>query len=527
MAAATGASASLRIAAGRAGQGAVWARGGRGAMPVTTASENEAAVDSVQLWGRRFTTVQVALGIIALLTLFRLWYSTHLGLVADEAYYWVWSKHLALSYRDKGPVIAWSVALGTLIFGDTVFGIRWLGVFMAAGTGWQLFRLGRRLYDGRVGLWCLGVAAIMPLFGVGSILMTIDSPSMLCWAWGLNLAWTAKETGKLRHWLALGLVIGVGFMAKFTNGVQLACVALFLLWSQPNRKFIFSRQTVLMGIMFVLCTVPMIYWNTQAGWQQAQALHSRSGVEGSFHIRPLELLRFLGEQAGVISPLLAIGIAVAAFGMFKRHRDDDRVRFLLSNFVPLQAIFIFFSLNKAGLSNWPAPSLLSGMVLTVVYWREVVSAHPKWRHGVAWALGTALVMTAVLHNTSFLHLPQKLDPLHRAQGWADFANHIQRAREKYQPDFLMGNHYSQASLMRFYLPDRPNTYCPVAMEPQFDLWPGYKVKQGTRALFVSDDTNLFGPLQIQFNSWKLVDDFWSLHQGRPMNRYYIYLVERN
>ena len=47
-------------------------------------------------------------------------------LVPDEAYYWLWSKHLAASYRDKGPAIGWTIALGTKLFGNTVFGIRFL-----------------------------------------------------------------------------------------------------------------------------------------------------------------------------------------------------------------------------------------------------------------------------------------------------------------------------------------------------------------------------------------------------------------
>ena len=42
-------------------------------------------------------------------TVFRLWYSTHLELVGDEAYYWLWSRHPDICYLDKGPVIAWLI----------------------------------------------------------------------------------------------------------------------------------------------------------------------------------------------------------------------------------------------------------------------------------------------------------------------------------------------------------------------------------------------------------------------------------
>src|SRR5580700_9070979 len=138
---------------------------------------------------RNTSPVRLAIFLILAATLFRLWYSMQIGLVADEAYYWLWSKHLAASYRDKGPAIAWTIALGTKIFGNTVFGIRFFGVLLSAGTGGLLFVLARRLYDDRVALWCLLMAAVIPMMAVGSILMTIDSLSVFFWALALVLFW--------------------------------------------------------------------------------------------------------------------------------------------------------------------------------------------------------------------------------------------------------------------------------------------------------------------------------------------------
>src|SRR5881394_4413076 len=170
------------------------------------------------------SAIRWAIFALVVLTLHRLWFATRLELVPDEAYYWLWSKHLAASYRDKGPAVAWVIALGTWLFGDNVFGIRFFSVLLAMGTGWQLFLLARRLYDDRTALWCLLVAAILPLFAVGSILMTIDSLSVFFWAWATNLCWTALASRKVWHWFALGAVIGAGFLAKFTNGLQIACI---------------------------------------------------------------------------------------------------------------------------------------------------------------------------------------------------------------------------------------------------------------------------------------------------------------
>jgi 4-amino-4-deoxy-L-arabinose transferase-like glycosyltransferase len=481
----------------------------------------------------RTNTLATAISLLAVATVFRLWYATQLGLAADETYYWMWSRHLAASYTDKGPVIAWLIAAGTWLFGDTAFGIRWLGVLISAGTGWQIFRLARRLYGDHIAIWSLLVASVIPLFAVGSIIMTIDTPSVFCWVWATNVFLTALETGKVRHWAGLGLVIGVGFLAKFTNGVQLGCLALFLLWSAPHRRFLFSRQSVVLGLTFALCSLPILWWNMQVGWLHAAALHSRSGLENSFRIRPMQLLRFLGEEVGVLSPLLGLGMAVAAVGLlFRRHRDE-RVRFLSCQFFPLFAIFTFFSLSTAGKSNWPAPALTAGVVLLVVFWRDVAQRRPGWRWAVYAALGMAMAMTVALHALPFVPLPKKLSVLtKRSQGWEDLAAHVDRARKLYDTPLLIANHYSQASLVQFHLPDHPKIYQPTGWHPQFKLWGEYQLKPGTRALFISDNikadpNELDHPLQQEFISAKLVDDFWTEYKGRPMTHLRLYLLTRD
>ena len=94
---------------------------------------------------RQTSPVRLAVFLLFALTCYRLWFITRMELVPDEAYYWLWSKHPAWSYRDKGPAVAWTIALGTKLFGNTVFGVRFFAVMLGTGTGALLFLLARRL----------------------------------------------------------------------------------------------------------------------------------------------------------------------------------------------------------------------------------------------------------------------------------------------------------------------------------------------------------------------------------------------
>jgi 4-amino-4-deoxy-L-arabinose transferase-like glycosyltransferase len=490
---------------------------------MTTIPTGTSTTKDTLIWGLR--PIQVALLGVGLLTLFRFWFMCCSDLVPDEAYFWVWSKHFALSYRDKGPLVAWTIALGTRIFGDTVFGVRFFAVLLSAGTALQLFWLARRMYDDRTALWCLAVGVAIPMLSVGSILMTIDPLSVFFWAWGANLSWQAFGTGKMRYWLLLGLVIGVGFLAKFINAVQLVCIVLFLCWSRPHRHFLFSRQSLAMLVAFGVSSFPVFWWNMQTGWIHIQALHERSGIRHAFGIHPGEFLRYLGGQLGVISPLLLVGMVIATIGLWRFQSNQTRVKHLLSQFLPVQIMYLLLALNSLVEPNWIAPSLIAGIVLLVVFWRQLIARTPKWRW-VAWsAPGLGLVITILLHATIFLTLPLKLDLLRRAEGWLDFAQHIQMARQQVRPDLLIANGYAPAAMMQFYLPDHPITYLPPAPygTTQFTLWPGYKVGHGTRALFVSmSNAPMPQKLKDAFDHWEQIDDFWSQHRGRPTTHFHVY-----
>jgi len=460
---------------------------------------------------------------------YRFWFCTTLELIPDEAYYWLWSKHLAASYRDKGPGIAWTIALGTEMFGNTVFGIRFFAVLLSIVTSWLMFVLTRRLYDDRAALWCLIVIITMPLLAVGSILMTIDSLSLFFWVLGLIIFWNALQSGKTVEWFLLGAVIGLGFLAKFTNGVQLGCIGLFLLWSKEHRRLLFSWKMVALVCGFVLFITPILWWNMETGWIHYAALHSRSGVKSSFQFSARELLTFVGGQFGVLSPVIAAGMAVAAVALMFKKPVDLRTRFLLSHFLPVYGVFLFFSLNEAGKPNWTAPALVTGIIFTVVFWQEMIARVPAWRWGSYIAFAIAIVMTVGLHATAFLDFPAGRDPMHKAKGWTDFAAHVQKARVEHKADLLLATHYSVASEMSFYLPDQPVTYLPPERygRSQFSLWPGYEVPAGRRALLVTQTLRpIPKPLAHQFSKIEVVDDFWSEYRGQQISHFQIYLLQQ-
>src|SRR5215831_20687247 len=78
--------------------------------------------------------VRAGYWLIGVLLILRLAYlaSGIIELSNDEAYQWLWSKHLALSYYSKPPGIALIQFAGTRLWGDTQFGVRFFSPVFAA-----------------------------------------------------------------------------------------------------------------------------------------------------------------------------------------------------------------------------------------------------------------------------------------------------------------------------------------------------------------------------------------------------------
>jgi 4-amino-4-deoxy-L-arabinose transferase-like glycosyltransferase len=472
-----------------------------------------------------------AILIILSLTLFRFWFCTYYELIEDESYYRLWSKHLDWSYYSKGPVIAWTIFAGTSIMGDTVFGVRWISVILSGLSGWMIFRLGSRLWSERIGFWGLVVAMTLPIYAVGSVLMTIDPVSVFLWLLAAHLFLTAVEKNQIRHWIGCGFVVGLGFLAKFINALELLCFLLFLLTDPEKRGRLREKGFYAMLLTVAFCTAPVFYWNAQHGWITATHLQERGALNHRFQIRPGETLQFLYMQAVVISPLYFAAMLGTTFlslkSFFNPAPENRGVRFASALFLPIFLFYFILSLNDNGEANWTATGFTGGILLMAhagATWVERSSRHWKW---VLIIFGFALVETILLHDVMGFGVPMKSDPAARLRGWSDLAKKVEEVRRP--GDILIGGKYQTASILSFYLPDRPVTYIAKTkrIQNQFSFWPGYELTAESHGLLITDSIDeIPDALKEQFSSIEKIADFYRQDQGRDLKRYQVYRLER-
>src|SRR6184192_334543 len=249
------------------------------------------------------TTRSVWFFVIAL-TVIRLSMLATTDLEFDEAHYWMWSERLAPAYFSKGPGIAFAIRASAAVFGANEFGVRFFSPLLAAGTSLLLFYFARRLFGATAGLWAVIGLNATPIFNIGAVLMTIDAPSIFFWMAAMFTFWLAVEKSPSFswYWPVTGLLIGLGFLCKYTNAFELISV-LLVLALVPRLRREFKRPGVYLLIgMFVLCTIPPIVWNAQHAWITLAHLRSRGNLERGFGFHPTEVLSFLAQHFIVYSP---------------------------------------------------------------------------------------------------------------------------------------------------------------------------------------------------------------------------------
>src|ERR1700676_4102587 len=101
-------------------------------------------------------------------------------LTFDEAYYWMWSKHLAGGYYDHPPGVALVIRLGTMIAGDTEFGVRLVSVLLALPMSFAVYRTAEILFGGRrVASTATILLNATMMAAVGTLIVTPDAPLMV------------------------------------------------------------------------------------------------------------------------------------------------------------------------------------------------------------------------------------------------------------------------------------------------------------------------------------------------------------
>ncbi|MCA3585265.1 MAG: glycosyltransferase family 39 protein [Methylocystis sp.] len=409
--------------------------------------------------------------VVVLLTMFRLWSAASAGLIEDEAYYRLWGLFPASGYYDHPPIVAWWIFLGQAIAGDTALGLRLVGVLSAAVGSLALWRTADILFDRKVaGLSVLFLNAA-PLIGVGGILITPDTPSVLFW--GLTL-WALAElqvSGRADWWLAVGVFAGCGLLSKYSALFLGTGIVLWLIAVPSARRWFYCWQLWLGGALAIALFTPVLLWNHAYDWVSFYKQFGRAGRGDGLTSK--YIFEFLGAFFGLLNPLIAVPAAAGSVMlMWRLRRGDEAAGMLLLTSLPFLAYLLVHSLHSRVQVNWPAPLFPAACVMAAVFiggqtdriWRRVAIG--------AIVSGLTLGILVQFHAVdAFTGRFARKDPTFRLRGWPEVAGDVERIAARQGAAFVATTSYGMTGQLAFGLRQTDLPVIPLTKRIRYVMMP--------------------------------------------------------
>jgi 4-amino-4-deoxy-L-arabinose transferase-like glycosyltransferase len=402
-----------------------------------------------------------------------IWMSPY-RLVADEAQYWDWSRRLSASYFSKGPGIAWLIAASTSLLGTSEWSVRVPAALSFAVASLAVAALAVEFSPDRrtAGLSALiGIllVALVPAYQLSAILMTIDAPYIACWALATWLAWRAfalERDGRPSSalWVAMAVVIGLGFLFKYSMAALVPGVVLFAWLDRRNAPLRTMRgRAVIAAIVMLAITLPVIWWNAEhelAGLghligylddDRRRAAHSFLNRPGGWTVL------YLLAQIGIVGPI----VGVAAFGLATRAADRRAVRFTICTTLPMLLGFLLVTFKVPVEANWPIAAYVPWLALVACAFAQAGSGIRWWRRAtLAYGLASLLGVHAPL-AVARLPVVGRYVPVHRFAGIDPVLGSVAAPIAAFagqHPDrtvLIVAPSHNLAGQLAFYLPGRP------------------------------------------------------------------------
>ncbi|HAH25506.1 MAG TPA: hypothetical protein DCL77_17410 [Prolixibacteraceae bacterium] len=478
-------------------------------------------------FNKDFYNLLLVLGILALL---KMVIAIQYDLDSEEAQYWLWNNHLQLSYYSKPPLIAYLNWLSTFLLGDTVFAIRLNAVILGFLISMATYLMSLELFkQPKTALLAALLTNIFPFLLHSSIIFTTDSPLILFWLCVLLFYWKAAETRSRVWWVLFGLSIGLGALSKYTIFLVFLPLALFSF--KYHREIFQSRWFYVSILIALLLFSPVIYWNFQQKGVGFLHLVYLSGVfEHTQSAREVisNIAEFIAGQILLLLPFYQYPEVI------RKWRQKNLTKEELFLLLPAVCMFVFFLIitiirRSGAYMNW-AMVAYTGM--------PILFSHFALR-GDGWKLNRKIILVMVVCIFLFiiLSLPSnriiplgKNNPANKLIGWSQLADKVDSLKDSIPCNscYVISTSYHITSELSFYLDDQPEAYFLNinTRMTQFDLW------NQTKQLINSDQTGILvitdriTPETAAVYDTILREDSCVIYsQNRPINTYYIYLVQ--
>tara|TARA_B110001450_G_scaffold250065_1_gene268204 strand:- start:216 stop:1697 length:1482 start_codon:yes stop_codon:yes gene_type:complete len=383
--------------------------------------------------------------------LFRFILLPFMGLMPQDAYYYLYGQNLSLSYFDHPGMIGYILRIFTDIFGQSIFTLKFADFIITSLTIVSFYKLASYFLSKQKLQRAIILLASTFFVSILSFNSTPDVPLLLFWTLSIICLYKAIFEDKKWFWILGGIAMGLAFNSKYTALLLLIGLISFLVFSNRYRKHLLSPWFWSSLFISILVTFPVWYWNYQNEFASFTFQSSeRTSSISEFKISPKNFFGAIGHQMFLLIPILFLVFATFTFKYVKRavlklKIPQAKTLFLLAFFIP--TFLGFFSLTPIYWVklNWMMPSYITGIILAGMFINKKL-------------LKTQIVISIVFHiligvQVIFYLVPVKSDDTW--VGWKKLAKETEKLQKKYTNTFVFSDdNYKTSACLNFFMDEK-------------------------------------------------------------------------
>jgi 4-amino-4-deoxy-L-arabinose transferase-like glycosyltransferase len=267
---------------------------------------------------------------------------------------------------DKPPLHYFFMMASYSVFGITPFAARFFSVVMGLLTVASVYFFTRRMTNERTA-WFSGLAMVSSVFVIAEFHLAVPDPYFIFF---LTFSWLAfayaLTTGRSGYFLLSYLSVGLAFMAKGPAAVVLSGVVfLALLYFRGQLTWAFLKTIRLpVGVLsFLTVTVP--WW--VAVWLRTDGEWVKGFLLGHNVDRFLAPYEDHGSFPGMAILVLLVALLPLSpwlpASMVRVWRDQRGNALLMTSFLAVVVVILFFSISRTFLANYIGPAVPFAAIL--------------------------------------------------------------------------------------------------------------------------------------------------------------------
>ncbi|MEE9408112.1 MAG: glycosyltransferase family 39 protein [Polaribacter sp.] len=418
--------------------------------------------------------------------LFRLLLLPFMGLMPQDAYYYLYGQNLSLSYFDHPGMIGYILRLFTDIFGQSIFVVKFADFVITSLTILSFYKLASYFLSKQKLQRSIVLLASTIFISILSFNSTPDVPLLLFWTLSLICLYKAIFEEKKVFFILGGIAMGLAFNSKYTALLLQIGLIAFVVFSNKYRKLLLSPWFWLSLIISIAVTFPVWYWNYQNEFASfAFQSSERTSSISKFEISPKNFFGAIGHQMFLLLPILFLVMITFTFKYFKRALlkfkiPQAKTLFLLAFFVPTFVGFFSITPIYWVKLNWMMPSYITGIILAGMFINKKL-------------LKIQIIFSIVFHVLFSLQILFYLAPIKSDDtwvGWKELALEAEKLQEKYTDTFVFSNdNYKTSACLNFFMNDKVYAQNIIGLPAlHFDyLGDDLSTLKGQNAIFIDSD----------------------------------------